>query len=155
MWNTEAFADRTLITGFEAGGGGDKISIRASNTTANTDASTTPTIGFISAPLNGNTTLNLTTNDIFEFAFESTAGPLSTADAALNFLNSLSQNGAHVPSVTANAQGYFVAYADGAAAVFHVQSDATPALGQAEISLVGVLSGIPVGGLDASNFDLF
>lgn len=155
LWDVKTFADRDLVGGFQAGSGGDEIEIRASNTTATTDASSAPSFGTISTPLNASATINLVDFDIVEFAYETTAGPLSTSDGAANFILSLTDNGNHTPSLAANAKGYFVAYADGNAALFYVENDSTPSFGSSAMELVGVFSNVAVGSFDVSNFDLF
>lgn len=154
LWDIKSFADRDVITGFQAGPGGDEIELRASNTTAPTNAASSPAFGTLGAPLNAPATLNLTTLDIIEFNFEITAGPLSTPQGAANFILTLTNNGAHAPSLAANATGYFLAYADGNAALFYVENDATPTFGSSAMELVGIITNVAVGSLDASNFDL-
>lgn len=155
LWDVKAFADRDIVGSFQAGSGGDEVEIRASNTTATTDAASTPAFGTISTPLNASATINLAGLDVIEFAYETTAGPLTTADGAANFILTLTNNGAHTPSLAANAKGYFLAYADGNAALFYVENDATPSFGSSAMELVGVFTNVAVGSFDASNFDLF
>lgn len=155
LWDVKTFADRDLVGSFQAGSGGDEVEIRASNTTATTDAASAPSFGTISTPLNASATINLVDFDIIEFAYETTAGPLSTADGAANFILTLTNNGAHTPSLAANAKGYFLAYADGNAALFYVENDANPSFGSSAMELVGVFSNVAMGSFDASNFDLF
>lgn len=155
LWDVKTFADRDLVGSFQAGSGGDEVEIRASNTTVGTDASSSPVFGTITGPATVATTLNISSFDVIEFAYETTSGPLSTSDAGFHFLTTYSANGTHAISASTNSSGYFVAYADGNAALLYVENDAVAGLSQNEIQLVGIFSNIAVGAFDASNIDLF
>jgi hypothetical protein len=148
-------ADLNIVRGFVAGGGGDVISILASDTSAGTSASNPPVIQTVASKA-AFTSFDTTVNDILEleFAIDSSGGAVTALLAAIG-TTGLGGDGIRG---TAGGSGYIVAYSmANEALLFHVQdtiASASPVFQIGEIEFVGILTNVSMGSLTSANFDL-
>jgi hypothetical protein len=143
-------ADFNIVRGFISGGGGDVISINASDTSAGTSASNPPVIQTVASKA-ALTSFNTISNDILELEF---AIDFSSGDAVQNLIN-----GAGGPSgIPGGGSGYIVAYSTAGEALLFYANDSIssfPSVFQnSEIQFVGILTGVSMGSMTTANFDL-
>ena len=148
-------ADFNTVRGFVSGGGGDVISINASDTSAGTSASNPPVIQTVASAA-AFTSFDTSTNDILEleFAIDSSGGAVNALLAAIG-TNTLGGDGVRG---TSGGSGYIVAYSTaGEALLFYVNdtiATATPVFQSSEIEFVGILTDVSMGSMTSANFDL-
>lgn len=152
-------ADYNIVRGFEAGGGGDVIGILASDTSATTSDSNPPVFQTVASQATF-TRFDTTINDVLELSYQANFTGGSAVDNLIKAVGGEAGGIGFPPGVlgTSGGSGYIVAYSTaGEALLFYAADTATSTTAvfdASEIQFVGNITGISVGSMTTSNFDL-
>jgi trimeric autotransporter adhesin len=145
-----AAADRVVINGFNATA--DKIGLDVDNTTAAGAAATAVVGQVVSAA--GVVAFNTAANDVLVLNFD-LGGAADVIGADLTGANLLANLGGALSVAAEQGKGYIVAYDAGNAYLYFVEDTNaadTGAITAAEIFLIGVINGVAVGSVTATDF---
>lgn len=141
-------ANRDSIIGFTAGAGGDHLGIDIANTTAATLATAAPVVTTTASTVGA----FLAATDILEFEVANIG--TSLGDGSANSLDGTNLDALlDITTAVAGDEGYVVAYQNGNAYVYHVDSGADTNVTAGEANLIAEIKGVAVGALTAENFD--
>lgn len=152
-------ADRDVVSNFNAGSNGDKVVLNDAQTTlANGDGDEhdgnyTDAVMQVENSVAAAVVFDTANNDIIEFAVDLSGTNMLDNTTLIADLSA----GGGIDVALAGDVGYLLAYADGNAYLYHVDSAAVTNdvhLDAGEIQVVGIFHDVAVGSFNAGNFDL-